>query len=72
MLVLSRFAGAAAEMQEALIVNPYDLDGVADAIAYAHGMPLSERKERWRALHKRLVKNDITAWRRKFLQSLTE
>jgi trehalose 6-phosphate synthase len=70
-LVLSRFAGAAAELQEALIVNPYDLDGVADAIAYAHGMPLSERKERWRALHKRLLKNDITAWRRKFLQALT-
>jgi trehalose 6-phosphate synthase len=69
-LVLSRFAGAAAELHEALIVNPYDLDGVADAIAYAHGMPLSERKERWHALHKRLVKHDITLWRRKFLDAL--
>ena len=46
-LVLSRFAGAAQEMPEALIVNPYDLDGVADAIAMAHAMPLGERRERW-------------------------
>ena len=69
-LVLSRFAGAAAEMHEALIVNPYDLDGVADAIAYAHGMPLEERKERWRALFKRLQRHDITLWRKKFLEAL--
>jgi len=70
-LVLSRFAGAAAEMHEALIVNPYDLDGVADAIARAHAMPLEERKERWRTLFKRLQRHDITAWRRKFLEALT-
>ncbi|BCT92334.1 alpha,alpha-trehalose-phosphate synthase (UDP-forming) [Lysobacter helvus] len=69
-LVLSRFAGAAAEMHEALIVNPYDLDGVADALAQAHAMPMDERKERWHALHKRLQKHDITLWRRKFLEAL--
>jgi len=70
-LVLSRFAGAVSEMPEALVVNPYDLDGVADAIAVAHAMPLAERKERWRALFKRLQRHDITAWRRKFLEALT-
>jgi trehalose 6-phosphate synthase len=69
-LVLSRFAGAAAEMHEALIVNPYDVDGVADALAHAHAMPMDERKERWHALHKRLQKHDITLWRRKFLEAL--
>ena len=69
-LVLSRFAGAASELREALIVNPYDLDGVADAIAHAHAMPMTERKERWHALHKRLQKHDITLWRRKFLEAL--
>jgi trehalose 6-phosphate synthase len=69
-LVLSRFAGAAAEMHEALIVNPYDLDGVADALAQAHAMGLPERKERWHALHKRLKKHDITLWRRHFLEAL--
>ncbi|MCC8363190.1 alpha,alpha-trehalose-phosphate synthase (UDP-forming) [Lysobacter sp. A6] len=69
-LVLSRFAGAAAEMKEALLVNPYDLDGVADAIAHAHAMPMEERKERWHALHRRLRRHDITLWRRKFLEAL--
>jgi trehalose 6-phosphate synthase len=69
-LVLSRFAGAAAEMKEALLVNPYDLDGVADALAQAHAMPASERKERWNALHKRLRRHDITLWRHKFIEAL--
>jgi len=69
-LVLSRFAGAAQEMHEALIVNPYDLDGVADAIAMAHAMPLGERRERWQALMARLRRHDITHWRRTFLEAL--
>jgi trehalose 6-phosphate synthase len=69
-LVLSRFAGAAAEMEEALVVNPYDVDGVADAIAQALAMPLAERKERWHALNRRLRRHDITAWRKKFIAAL--
>ncbi|KAF1716950.1 alpha,alpha-trehalose-phosphate synthase (UDP-forming) [Pseudoxanthomonas yeongjuensis] len=69
-LVLSILAGAADEMKEALIVNPHDLDGVADAIATASGMPLSERVERWRALMDQLQENDIGAWRRRYLQAL--
>ena len=69
-LVLSRFAGAAMELSEALIVNPYDLDGVADAIATAHAMPLSERRERWQVMMERLRRDDITAWRRKYLDVL--
>ena len=52
-----------ARWTEALLVNPYDLDGVADAIAHAHAMPTSERKERWSALLKRLRRYDITLWR---------
>jgi trehalose 6-phosphate synthase len=69
-LVLSILAGAADEMKEALIVNPHDLDGVADAIATASGMPLAERVERWRALMDQLQENDIGAWRRRYLQAL--
>jgi len=69
-LVLSILAGAADEMKEALIVNPHDLDGVADAIATASGMPLAERMERWRALMDRLCENDIGAWRRRYLQAM--
>jgi trehalose 6-phosphate synthase len=70
-LVLSRFAGAAQELPEALLVNPYDLDGVADAIATAHAMPLRRRRERWRAMMDTLERHDITAWRRACLGALS-
>ncbi|HLM52976.1 MAG TPA: alpha,alpha-trehalose-phosphate synthase (UDP-forming) [Pseudoxanthomonas sp.] len=69
-LVLSILAGAAYEMKEALIVNPHDLDGVADAIATASNMPKPQRIERWRALMDHLETNDIGAWRQRYLQAL--
>jgi trehalose 6-phosphate synthase len=69
-LVLSRFAGAASELKEALQVNPYDLDGVADAIAQASTMPLTERRERWHAMMETLQRHDIEAWRRSYLGAL--
>ncbi|MGN6513847.1 MAG: alpha,alpha-trehalose-phosphate synthase (UDP-forming) [Lysobacteraceae bacterium] len=69
-LVLSRFAGAASELREALQVNPYDLDGVADAIATARDMPLAERRERSRAMMATLERHDITAWRQSYLGAL--
>ncbi|REN00767.1 trehalose-6-phosphate synthase, partial [Mycobacterium tuberculosis] len=49
-LVLSLLAGAADELKQALLVNPHDLDGVADAIATAATMPLKKRVERWQAM----------------------
>jgi trehalose 6-phosphate synthase len=69
-LVLSRFAGASYELPEALQVNPYDLDGVADAIARAAVMPLGERRERWRSMMDTLQRHDITAWRESYLEAL--
>ncbi|UNK58117.1 alpha,alpha-trehalose-phosphate synthase (UDP-forming) [Pseudoxanthomonas daejeonensis] len=69
-LVLSLLAGAAQEMGEALLVNPHDLDGVADAIASAATMPLSRRKERWHAMFDYLRIHDIHAWRRSYLAAL--
>jgi trehalose 6-phosphate synthase len=69
-LVLSSFAGAARELDHALLVNPYDLDGVADAIAAAMNMSLEERRERWGAMMSRLRQHDITAWRQHFLATL--
>ena len=71
-LVLSQFAGAARELDSAMLVNPYDVDGVADAIATAIAMPLGERKERWRSMMDKLERNDITAWRRGYLKALRE
>ena len=70
-LVLSRFAGAADELAEALIVNPYVLDEVADAIAKALAMPLEERIARHCALLKRIRRNDAAKWRESFLAALT-
>jgi trehalose 6-phosphate synthase len=71
-LVLSRFAGAAHELTDALIVNPYDIDGVADALRQALSMRLGERRERWRAMMRRLESHDIHRWRTEFLDALAE
>ena len=67
-LVLSRFAGAARQGAEgALIVNPYDIQGVADALHSALGMSLAERKERWHSLIAEARENDIRTWRESFV-----
>ena len=71
-LVLSRFAGAAAQMSEAIIVNPFSQEDVADAIRRALAMPLAERQKRWRALMDGVEKNDIVAWRDSFVAALEE
>ena len=70
-LVLSTFAGAARELDAgALLVNPYDLDGVADTIAEAMLMRAPERKRRWQAMMDVLRRHDIHAWRRDYLDAL--
>ena len=71
-LVLSRFAGAARELSDALIVNPYDVEGVAEALETALTMPLGERKERWEGMYNRLRQYDISAWRESYLGALAE
>ena len=70
LLVLSCFAGAAHELGEALLVNPNDIEGVAEAIMQGLDMPLEERKERWDAMMGTLSRNDIVAWREGFLAAL--
>jgi trehalose 6-phosphate synthase len=69
-LVLSKFAGAAEELEEALIVNPYNIDDTADALQQALKMPLSERKQRHAALLNRVTKHDVRHWRKSFLKVL--
>ena len=71
-LVLSRFAGAARELREALIVNPFDLDAVADAIVRGLEMPVEERRERWDSLMQTLRHNTLSHWRDNFLKALVE
>jgi trehalose 6-phosphate synthase len=69
-LVLSRFAGAAEDMGEALIVNPYDIDDIAHALGQALTMPLEERQKRHRALYGRVCEHDAAHWRKNFLSAL--
>ncbi len=69
-LVLSRFAGAAQELDSALLVNPYDTDAVATALVRALGMPLDERKERWAAMMARIEENTVDHWCTTFVDAL--
>ncbi|MBP7567010.1 MAG: alpha,alpha-trehalose-phosphate synthase (UDP-forming) [Burkholderiaceae bacterium] len=71
-LVLSRFAGAAEQMKEALLVNPYDTHGTAEAIQQALQMPLDERRRRHQALLAGIREFDVHWWRKTFLQALSE
>jgi trehalose 6-phosphate synthase len=69
-LILSRFAGAAHELDSALLVNPYDTEATAAAIRQALEMPLSERRERWEAMVARLRDNGVETWCETFLAAL--
>jgi trehalose 6-phosphate synthase len=69
-LVLSQFAGAARELTAALIVNPLDIDDMADAIGRALAMPLEERKARYDEMMAQLRENNVSVWRDNFLRDL--
>ncbi len=69
-LVLSKLAGAAHELTEAVLVNPYDTEDVADGINRSLHMPADERRERHAAMLETLRRNDITAWRTRFVADL--
>jgi trehalose 6-phosphate synthase len=69
-LVLSQFAGAAEELTDALIVNPYNVDETAGGIRSALEMPLAERRERHEALMAAIRKHDVTSWCQAFLSRL--
>ena len=71
-LVLSRFAGAAEAMTDALLVNPYDIPATAQALRRALSMPLTERRERHAALMTSIRRDDVHAWRRDFLCALAD
>jgi trehalose 6-phosphate synthase len=69
-LILSRFAGAAIEFRRALLVNPYDPEQVAGAIAQALAMPIEERRARHQALLAAVLDYDVDRWQREFLAAL--
>ena len=69
-LILSEFAGAAEDMPEAVIVNPYDHDGLANSIRAALELPLRDRVRRLGRLKARLHANDLRGWADGFLNAL--
>ncbi len=71
-LILSRFAGAAEQMQDALLVNPHDEAELADAMGQALTMPLGERRERYTALMGGLRAQDVHWWSNSFLAALED
>ena len=71
-LVLSEFAGAAEDMTEALLVNPYDTETTADQLQRALTMALDERRERHRALKKKVEDGNVVVWSQAFLKALEE
>ena len=71
-LVLSRFAGAAAELDGALLVNPHDPDEIAEAVDAALSMPHADRLSRWRSMQATVRRNTAHAWAGAFLARLQE
>ncbi|MEO3385887.1 trehalose-6-phosphate synthase [Mesorhizobium sp. CAU 1741] len=71
-LVLSQFAGAAEEMHDALIVNPYDIDHMAEQLHRALTMPLDERRRRHETLMHHVTTQDAQAWLQSYLKTLTQ
>jgi trehalose 6-phosphate synthase/phosphatase len=69
-LVLSEFAGAAAELSEALLVNPYDVERTAETFRRALEMGEEERRSRMAVLRERVMHSDVHAWSRAFLSKL--
>ncbi len=69
-LILSRFAGAADQMKDALIVNPFSREDVSESIKRGLSMPLPERKRRWEQLMHGVMTQDVADWRDKFVRAL--
>ncbi len=71
-LVLSEFAGAAAEMGEALLINPFDEERTESTIKRALALDEQERRMRMRMLHRRVLRNNVFRWGERFLAALQD
>ena len=69
-LVLSEMAGAAQQLHDAVIINPYDVDGFADALERAIDMPMDERRRRMRAMRRVVAGRNIFGWASDILEGL--
>ena len=71
-LILSEFAGSSKQLDEALLVNPYNTDQVAKKIREAIEMPEDEKRLRWRKLRKKVREEDLPTWAENFLGDLNK
>jgi trehalose 6-phosphate synthase len=69
-LVLSEFTGAAAELPEAYLINPHDLDGLKDSLVRALEAPAAENRARMRAMRRHVRAHDVRGWARSYLKAL--
>ena len=70
-LVLSKYAGAAQELNAALLVDPHDIEGIARCVAAGLAMPRDERRARWQHMMDTLLRQSIHAWFADFMRALT-
>ena len=70
-LILSRFCGSARELQEAILVNPYDIERFADAIKESIEMPLDEKRKRMEKMRETVKENNIYTWAGNVISALT-
>ena len=68
--MLSEFAGAAAELKQAFLVNPHDIAGVKNQLVRALRMDATEGAKRMRAMRRHLVRNDLDHWASSFFDAL--
>ncbi|GAA4118403.1 trehalose-6-phosphate synthase [Nocardioides fonticola] len=71
-LVLSEFAGAAEELRQAWLVNPYDINGMKSALLEAYGADERERTRRMRAMRRQVTQHDVKAWAESFMTELAD
>jgi len=71
-LILSRFAGAARQLEDAILVNPNSPEEIAEALHHALAMELPERIRRWRTLFENVQRENVTAWRDAFVADLAQ
>jgi trehalose 6-phosphate synthase len=71
-LVLSEFAGAAAELEDAFLVNPHDVDGLKETLLHALDAEPADLARRMSAMRAHITAHDIHAWARAYLTSLDQ
>jgi trehalose 6-phosphate synthase len=70
-LVLSEFAGAAAELRQAWLINPYDINGMKSALLEACRADAKELTRRMKAMRKTIIQHDVKAWAESFMTELS-